>query len=380
MSIQEIRDYMKSCQPEMVDLIRTLVEIESPTSHRDGVNRVGRAVVRAVADMARVTVHADRRFGDHLRLEFDVPTAGKGQVLGIGHMDTVWKVGTLQRMPWRVGDGRLWGPGVFDMKAGIVYLLFAARALRELGLRARRRYVVQLNADEEVGSPSSTPFTQAEAARSSAVLVAEPSAGLEGSVKTARAGGATFRLGVRGVAAHAGLDFGSGVSAIVELAGLVRRIAGWSDPPAGLTVNPGVIRGGTASNVVAERAEARVDVRFRRREDGVDIERRFRALEPADPRCTLTLKGGIRKMPMERTPGVVGLYHEARNLSSEMGIALGEASVGGGSDGNTTAAMGIPTLDGLGAVGEGAHALHESILIDRIADRAALITALVQRL
>ncbi len=380
MAVGRLLEYMRANRGAMVGLIRTLVEIESPTSHKAGTDRVADAVVAAASGFARSTRCPETDYGDHLRLEFDIPTRGEGQVLAIGHLDTVWEVGTLERMPWRVSDCRLWGPGVFDMKAGVAFILFAAKALRDLGLKSRRRFVAQLNSDEEVGSPTSTRLTRAEALRSAAVLVAEPSAGLEGSVKTARKGGATFHVEVRGVASHAGLDFEAGASAIVELARQVCRISSWADPPVGITVNPGLVRGGSATNVVAERAAASFDVRFQTKEQALGIRRRFDSLEPFDPRCRIETSGGIGKMPMERTGEVVRLYKLAREIAAEMGIELGEASVGGGSDGNTTAALGIPTLDGLGAVGEGAHATHESILIDRIADRAALIAALVHRL
>lgn len=380
MAVERLLVYMRAHRPAMVDLIRRLVEIESPTSHKAGTDRVADAVEEAASGFAQVKRYPETACGDHLRLEFDIPTRGEGQVLAIGHLDTVWEVGTLERMPWRVSAGRLWGPGVFDMKAGLVLILFAAKALRELGLKPRRKFVAQLNSDEEIGSPTSTTFTRAEALRSAAVLVAEPSAGLEGSVKTARKGGATFKVEISGVASHAGLDFEAGASAIVELAKQVRRIAAWTDTPAGITVNPGLIRGGTATNVVAERAVVSIDVRFRTRGQAREVQRRFESLEPFDPRCRIKTSGGIGKMPMERSDGVVRLFKLAQAISAEMGIELGEASVGGGSDGNTTAALGIPTLDGLGAVGEGAHATHESILIDRIADRAALIASLVYRL
>ena len=380
MSVARLLAYMNERKPDIVALIRTLVQIESPTFRAECVTKVGEAVSDAADDIARVTTYPQREYGDHIRLEFDVPTKGDGQVLALGHLDTVWDVGTLERMPWREEDGRLWGPGVFDMKAGVAYLLFAARALRDLRLSCRRRYVGQLVSDEEIGSPSSTPLTKAEARKSAAVLVAEPSAGLEGNLKTSRKGGATYEVEVRGVSSHAGLDFESGASAVVELATQVRRIAGWTDLATGLTVNPGTVRGGTASNVVAERAVARVDVRFTSRAQAAEIERRFGSLEPNDERCELRVSGGTRKLPMERSDHVIELFRVAREISEEMGIELGEAAVGGGSDGNTTAAMGIPTLDGLGAVGEGAHTIHESILVDRIADRAALIAALVHRL
>ncbi len=364
----------------MVALIRRLVEIESPTRVKDAVDRVAEVVCETADDIARVTRAPQSEFGDHLRLEMAIPTRGEGQILGLGHMDTVYPLGTLEQMPWREDGSRLHGPGVFDMKAGLVYLLFAARALRDLGLPCRRRFVVRLNSDEEIGSPSSTALIEEEARRSDAVLVAEPSAGLNGSLKTARKGGAEFRVVSNGVASHAGLDFHGGANAIVELAEQIRRIAAWTGGAQGRTLNAGQIRGGTATNVVPAYAECDVDVRFSTAEDGRRVEKLFRSLEPVNSRCTLQVTGGIRKLPLERSAEVVRLYRLARSISAEMGVELGEASVGGGSDGNTTAALGVPTLDGLGAVGEGAHASHESILVDRIADRAALIATLVHRL
>lgn len=378
MDSRTILSYMREREGEIIALIRTFVEIESPTCDKAAVDRMGTAVADAAEDIARVTRLEQSEHGDHLRIEFDTPSKADGQVLGLGHIDTVWNVGTLQRMPWKQADGRLWGPGVFDMKAGVAYLIFAARALRELGLEARRRFVVQLNSDEEIGSPSSTSQVRKEAAQSAAVLVAEPSAGLEGNLKTSRKGGATFKVSVEGVATHAGLDFAAGASAILELTRQIQAASSWTDLEQGMTVNPGLARGGSASNVVAEHAWAEFDVRFSTREQGARLEERFGSLAPVDPRCTVIVSGGVRKPPLERTADVVRLYECAKAISSQLGVGLGEASVGGGSDGNTTAAMGIPTLDGLGAVGEGAHALHESILVDRIADRAALIASLVQ--
>lgn len=375
-----ILEYMHEQRPAIVQLTRRLVEIESPTSDKECVDRAVSAVEDEVRGFASVMRYPQPDYGDHLRIEFDIPTRGDGQVLGIGHLDTVWPVGTIQRMPWREADGRLWGPGVFDMKAGVAYLIFAARALRDLGLTCDRRFVVQLNTDEEIGSPASTPHTESEARKSAAVLVAEPSASLDGNLKTARKGGAKFQVQATGVGAHAGLDFASGANAIVELSAQVQRLASWTDLDCGLTVNPGVIRGGTATNVVAERASVDIDVRFATRLQAEQIESKFLGLQPEDPRCSIKVSGGIRKLPLERTHEVARLFRLAQSISTEYGIDLGEASVGGCSDGNTTAAMGVPTLDGLGAVGEGAHAAHESILVSRIADRAALIATLVHRL
>ena len=380
MEVRAILEYMRENRPAIVELIRSLVAIESPTHEKAAVDQVADKVAEAVSGMAEVTRYSQADHGDHLRIEFDIPTLGDGQVLGLGHVDTVWELGTLERMPWRESDGRLWGPGVFDMKAGVAFMIFAARAIRDLRLQCRRCFVLQLNSDEEIGSPSSTQYTETEALRSAAVLVAEPSAGLEGNLKTARKGGATYRVEAQGVASHAGLEFSAGSSAIVELAGQIQRIAAWTDVDNGLTVNPGLVRGGTASNVVAERAWTDVDVRFPTKRQAEEIADRFDAIRADNPRCSVRVSGGVRKLPMERTDGVIRLFRLAEEISAEMGVPLGEASVGGGSDGNTTAALGIPTLDGLGAVGEGAHALHESILTDRIADRAALIAGLIHRL
>ncbi len=380
MSTQRIFEYMAAHRRAIVDWTRALVEIESPTSNKPAVDRAADYVADVVGKFAEVTRYEQLVQGDHLRIEFDIPTQGDGQILGMGHLDTVWALGTIGRMPWREQDGRLWGPGVFDMKAGVAYFVFAARALRELNISAWRKFVVQLNSDEEIGSPTSKAFTEAEAKRSDTVLVAEPSAGLEGNLKTARKGGGTFRINVRGQASHAGLDFAAGASAVVELARQIERLASWTDVGSGVTVNPGVIRGGSASNVVAEEAWCDVDVRTPRKDQAIELERQFFSIKPFDERCKVTVAGGLKRLPLERTEGVARLYEIAREISNEMGVELGEASVGGGSDGNTTAALGIPTLDGLGAVGEGAHALNESILIDRIADRAALIAALIARL
>ena len=377
---RQILSYMREREGDIIALIKRFVETESPTGDKAAVDRMGGVVADAVEDVANVTRLSQSDHGDHLRIEFDVSSRSEGQVLGLGHIDTVWEVGTLGRMPWKQEGGRLWGPGVFDMKAGVAYLIFAARALRDLGLQSRRGFVVQLNSDEEIGSPSSTPHTREEAARSAAVLVAEPSAGLEGNLKTSRKGGATFEVSVDGVATHAGLDFAAGASAILEICRQIQATSSWTDLEKGVTVNPGLVRGGSASNVVAEHAWAEFDARFVQQEQGIDLERRFASLVPVDPRCTVSVSGGVRKPPLERTPDVVRLFECAKAISAELGVELGEASVGGGSDGNTTAAMGIPTLDGIGAVGEGAHALHESILVDRIADRAALIASLVQTL
>jgi glutamate carboxypeptidase len=237
--------------------------------------------------------------------------------------------------------------------------------------------LLQINPDEETGSRASRAITEANAKRSAAVLVLEPGTGLEGKVKTARKGIGDYRVCVRGVASHAGVDFEKGASAIVEMARQIERIAAFTDVHRGVTVNPGVVSGGTRSNVIAAEAEARVDIRVPTLSDAEELDRRFRSLTPIDRRCSLEVSGGLNRPPMERTLAIAALFEQARRHARELGIELEESSTGGGSDANFTAALGIPTLDGLGGVGEGAHATHESILVDRIADRVALLAKLV---
>ncbi len=369
--------YAQSKQSGTIALLREFVECESPSDDSPALNRFVDLFAARVASIAKV-----RKFGRHLRCEFLLPGPKRkqGQILALGHSDTVWPLGTLSVMPWRESAGRLWGPGVLDMKAGLAFFVTAMHALRELDVPVRRKVVLQINADEEVGSETSRPLTEAAARESDFVLVLEPGTGLEGKWKTARKGVGDYVVTVRGKAAHAGVDFTAGVSAIVELSRQIGVIAGFTNLNRGLTVSPGVISGGTRSNVIAAEARAEVDIRVARLKDAGPLDKRFRGLKPFDKRCTLEIAGGLNRPPMERTPAVVALFRQARAMARELGIALEESSTGGGSDGNFTAALGIPTLDGLGGVGEGAHAANESILIDRIADRTAMIAKLVARL
>jgi glutamate carboxypeptidase len=367
--------------PEIAALIRQLVECESPSDSPAAVNRFVELVSDAIASFAAVKTVSGGRFGKHLVAEMKLPGRKKsGQVMALGHSDTVWPLGTLGGMPFREADGRLWGPGVFDMKAGIAFFIFAAKALRDVETSVPSRVLLQLNSDEEVGSDSSRPLTEKNAARSQAVLVLEPATGPHGKLKTARKGVGDFTIAVHGKAAHSGLDFEAGASAVLELARQLERIAGFTQLAHGVTVNPGVISGGTRANVVAAEARAEVDMRVVRLRDAPALEKKFRALRPFDKRCTIEISGGLNRPPMERSPGVVRLFRKAQALARELGVELGESLSGGGSDGNFTAALGIPTLDGLGAVGEGAHAPHESIHADRIADRTALLAKLLAAL
>ena len=375
--MDELLAYARQHLEQIIAFIREMVECESPSGDLYALGRMRDLIADRLSGIAEVK----NLPGGHLLCEFHLPgEQQKQQLLALGHIDTVWPVGTLAQMPFAFRDGRVWGPGVLDMKSGIAFFIFAIAALRELGLPVKRKVRLLLNADEETGSDSSRELTEEQARQSAVVLVLEPGTGLEGKLKTARKGVGGYRVSVQGKASHAGVDFEAGASAIIELARQVERIAGFTNIPRGITVNPGVISGGTRSNVIAASANAEVDIRIPKLKDGPVLDRKFRTLRPFDKRCKIDVSGGINRPPMERTPGVVALFRMARKLGAELGIQVEESMTGGGSDGNFTAALGIPTLDGLGGVGEGAHALHESILIDRIADRTALLAKLVQNL
>ena len=366
---------------EIVALIRQFVECESPSDAPAAVNRFVELVSDTVAPFARVKTLPGGKFGKLLVCEMDLPGLRKrGQVLALGHSDTVWPLGTLRTMPFRQAGGRLWGPGVLDMKSGIAFFLFAVKILRELEIPVASKVLLQLNPDEEVGSQVSRPFTEKNASRSKAVLVLEPGTGLAGKLKTARKGVGDFSVLVRGKASHAGVDFEAGASAVLELARQIGHIASFTQLNRGITVNPGVVSGGSRSNVVAAEATTEVDIRVLRLKDAALLTRKFQALKPYDKRCTVKVTGGLNRPPMERSAGIVQLFRAAQNLGRELGVELEESVTGGGSDGNFTAALGIPTLDGLGGVGEGAHAANESILTGRIADRTALLAKLLAAL
>ena len=351
-----------------------MVECESPSDDQEALDRFVSLMSDVIAPMAKIRIFPH----GHLRAEFHLPgTKKKGQIMALGHSDTVWPMGTLRSMPFRQEKGRLWGPGVLDMKSGLAFFVFALRALRDLDVPVTKNVVLQLNADEETGSATSRALTEQTARKSDCVLVLEPGTGLEGKLKTSRKGVGAYRVAVHGKASHAGVDFDAGASAIVELARQIERIAGFTDLKRGVTVNPGVVSGGTRSNVVAAEAEAEIDIRIARMKDAPGLERKFRALRPVDKRCRIEVSGGLNRPPMERSEGIRDLFFHARGLAKEVGVELEESATGGGSDGNFTAALGLPTLDGLGAVGEGAHAANEGILVSRIADRTALLAKLI---
>jgi glutamate carboxypeptidase len=376
-TIISLRDFCRDERPWLLETIEALVSLESPTTDKAAVDRCGRALatrLEAIGGRVSRLPRVDR--GDHLLAEFG---CGTSQVLLLGHFDTVWPVGQLERMPLVRSNGRLHGPGVFDMKAGIAIGMLATRALLETGVSLSRRIVMLWTTDEEVGSATSRAAIEDEARRSDAVLVLEPSLP-GGAVKTARKGCGEYELRVRGVAAHAGIDPSKGASAIHELARQIVLVQKLQDLERGISVNVGTISGGTRTNVVAEEARAVVDVRAPTQADAARVDAAFRALKAVDDRTAVSVTGGLDRPPLERTAQVARLYKQASEVGRELGQALGEGSTGGGSDGNFTAALGVATLDGLGAVGDGAHALHEHVDIDALPDRAALVAGLIARI
>ncbi len=365
--------------PGLLELTRRLVQLESPSDNKAAVDAcLAFAAAHALRLGGRVKLHPRRGRGNVIEAHFGPrPTRSRGdaqRILVLGHLDTVWPLGTLKIMPCHLGRGRLWGPGTLDMKAGVAMAFTAIQILIEANL-LRREAVLLLSGDEEIGSEASRPLIERLARQCGAVYVLEPAQGL--AYKTARKGIGGWRIEVQGVAAHAGVDFEKGANALRELARTIETVSGWTDLKRGLTVSVDVAGGGTKSNVVPAHAWAEVDVRIPGASDGPRIARRFHALRPADRRCALTVTGGINRPPMERSRGTVRLFNKAQALARQIGFDLEEASTGGGSDGNFTAALGIPTLDGMGAVGEGAHAAHESVLVTHLAPRTALLAGML---
>jgi glutamate carboxypeptidase len=381
---------LRVCEAEqawMLATLEALVRLESPTDDKAAVDRVVERLMSIGGELGfRVGRLPCATAGDHLRLTTGPYRAAcRRRVLLLGHTDTVWPIGTLAAMPVTQRDGILTGPGVYDMKAGLV-----------IGLQAMRAWAAQpdadpdtaitllMTSDEEVGSPTSRALIEAEAASADAVLVLEPAleqtAPPMGGVKIGRKGVGEFRLEVTGVPAHAGLEPEKGASAVQELARQLIAIQDLARPDRGTTLNAGVIAGGTRGNVVAEHAWAAIDVRVTAMEEATRIEQALTQLVPADRRISLRVSGRVNRPPLEPSPAGQRLYDRAAEIARDLGHALPAGHVGGASDGNFTAALGIPTIDGLGAVGAGAHARHEHVRIDALALRAALVAGLIDRL
>ncbi|HEX8557717.1 MAG TPA: M20 family metallopeptidase [Pyrinomonadaceae bacterium] len=373
---------------DVLSLTRALCEIESPSGDGEG----SAAAVRLVSEAARALGVADSvertpapdGYGEHLLIRAfgggDGGAAGEERtLLLLGHTDTVHPRGSLAARPWREEGGRIHAPGVYDMKAACAVALEALAACRSLGLAPRRPVALLLTCDEESGSFSGRELVEREARRAERVLVLEPPAP-GGRAKTARKGTGVFKLSVEGRAAHAGLEPEKGVSAVLEVARQIERVAAFARPESGTTVNVGVVSGGTHANVVAAEARAEIDVRFSTADEARRLDEAIRGLKPFDERARLSIGGGVNRPPMERTPAVAELFGKARRVAAALGVELGEASVGGASDGNFAAACGAAVLDGLGVDGDGAHAAHEHIHRDAVARRGALLAALVAAL
>jgi glutamate carboxypeptidase len=367
--------FLTFCEAELpwqLETIETLVRAESPSDDPAALAVCARELAACAVTLGGRVSGIDGRGVLHVRAEFG---GGQPRVLLLGHLDTVWPRGALAI---ETRDGRLHGPGVYDMKAGLAIGLQAIRALQATG-SLTGTIVMVCTVDEEVGSAASRPLIELEARQADAVLVLEPALA-NGGVKTGRKGVGDFRVEFTGISAHAGIEPGKGVSAVHELARQAAAVLALARPDLGTTVNIGVVHGGSRSNVVAERASMAVDVRVQSMVEAARINAAMQALTPTDPRVGVTVHGAVNRPPMERSAQVLRLYALAREAAAEIGDDLLEGTTGGASDGNFTAALGVPTLDGLGAIGDGAHARHEHVRIDALARRSALVAGLIDRL
>lgn len=366
---------------ECIALLRTLVTTESPTGNETATLAVADILEDALVQAGgRVERLPSPGLGTHLLARFKGADDGdRDPLLVVGHMDTVHPLGTIERLPYAVTDGRIQGPGVYDMKSGVAASIFALRLLAEKGSGPKSDLTFLITCDEEWGSPTSRERIEAEARASRAALIVEPSVP-GGGVKSRRKGVSAYVLHVAGKPAHAGIEPEAGASAVHELARQICRVYDLADTAAETTVSVGVISGGTAENVVAESAKCTIDVRFWTLNEAQRVDAALRTLAPIDRRCKLRLDGGINRGALEKTPASEQLLTEARVLAGHLGLELGEGKTGGGSDGNLTSAVGCPTLDGLGPDGAGAHTLKENVLLVEIPRRVALMAALFEQL
>lgn len=371
----DARTFAVAHQDDILRDIQAFVERETPSTDKSALDAFATFLAEYARRMngdAKIIPVSER--GNHVRVTWG---SGSGKpALLIGHFDTVWPIGTLEKMPFRVEAGNAFGPGIFDMKSGLAQGFWAMRILREV-LGSERPVVYLCNADEEIGSPTSRELIEHEARGAAAVFVLEPSH--HGALKTGRKGVGIFHVEVSGRAAHAGLDPFAGVSAIDELARIILELHGLTNRETGSTVNVGVITGGTRSNVTAAHATAEVDLRVATQAEAERMTRAILGVRPHLAGAEVMITGGMNRPPMERTPDTVKLFTLAQRLAGELGFTVEEAQVGGGSDGNFCAALGVPVLDGLGAVGDGAHALHEHIEVESVPLRAALLASLLAR-
>ncbi len=377
--MRALQRLLRRRERDIVGLLGRFVRCESPSHHKAAVDRLGGIVASEWRRRgAKIRVLRQKVRGNHVRAEIWLGSGRPaGQILIIGHLDTVYPPGTLAKMPFRVSGGRAWGPGTFDMKAGLAIALAAIDGLRAEALRPGKRLVFFWNSDEEISSETSRREIEREARRSDAVLVLEPAFGRDGRLKTARKGVGTAEIIIAGRSSHAGADPGAGVNAVHELALQIARLAKMNNPRRGITVQATVVEGGTVSNVVPAHARAEVDIRYSHLADGAKLNKKLRGLRPILKGAQIEVRGGINRPPLERTSHVLKLFGQAQSLMREIGVDVGETTTGGGSDGNFTAALGVPTLDGLGAVGSGAHSPEENVVIRSLPQRAALLAGLL---
>ena len=380
-NLTALRDHFVARQHELLALTCALVETESPSGDKEGSAEVvsllasAAGSISAVGSVEKIT---SEEFGEHVQMRAFVESDGAPIVI-LGHTDTVHPIGAIKERPWRAEGNRIYGPGIFDMKANLALALEALRACEATGACPQSPVTVLFTCDEESGSPTGRALVEAAAKNARAVLVLEPPAS-GGRVKTARKGTGMFTIKVLGKASHAGLDPEKGVSAVLELARQTIRLHNLNDPATGTTVMVTVAHGGTHSNVVPDLAAAEIDVRFSSAAEAARIENAILNLKPFDERAQLEMSGGINRPPLERTEGVNQLYDHAKSLAAMLNFELGEASVGGASDGNFVGALGVPVLDGLGIEGDGAHAAHEHIVVDNISLRGALLAGMIASL
>jgi glutamate carboxypeptidase len=380
--IQKLLSILRGREEQMLRLLKQFVECESPSHNKPAVDRMGRIVASEWRRRAaRVSVLKQATRGNHVRAELWLGGGQPaGQILVLGHLDTVYPLGSLEKMRFRVKGGAAWGPGTYDMKGGLVLALAAVDALRAGGIHPGKRLVFLWTSDEEIGSESSRAVIENEAQRSDAVLVLEPAYGADGRLKTARKGVGGAEIIVTGRSAHAGIEPEKGVNAVHELALQIARLMKMNELRRGITVQATVVEGGTVSNVIPAEARAKLDLRYQTMADARAVERKLRSLQPILRGARVAVNISPSRPPLERTPGVRALFRQAQLLMREMGLPLDEAATGGGSDGNFTAALGVPTLDGLGAVGDGAHSPQEHVVIRALPERAALLAGLLAML
>ena len=376
--MSQILNYLKSQQPAMVTLLAQWVNHDSPTFQKAAVDAMGRMVLQSFVEAGAVVAdtYPQPQMGDHHRLIYG---QGEEQILILCHLDTVWPPDEARQRPFTIENGRGCGPGVHDMKGGTLIGLFALKALQHFQIQPKYKLVFLLTSDEEVGSPTSRSLIEAEGQKSRCCLVLE-GAHNRSVLTTSRKGVGRFRLVVTGVSAHAGVEPQKGVSAVEELARQIQILHAMSDFERGITVNVGVISGGERPNVIAARATAEIDLRVSSQADGEAVSQKILGLQPQLPGAQLKITGGITRGPFEETPQSLALFHQAQAIAEDLGFAVEKFSSGGGSDGNLVAALGVPTLDGLGSLGGGAHALTEYTVLDALPLRAALLAELITQM